>query len=178
MAVERATPAGSDWTLRPGRPSDTDAVADTDRDAGRLFAEIGMPHVAASAPPTPAELHHARRAGGLWVATGPDGAVVGFVLFGPLDGAVHVEQLSVRPAWGRRGIGRALLDQVAAETGGGARRALTLTTFAEVPFNAPYYARLGFTVLPPGALGPGLRALLADEQARFPERRVAMGRPV
>jgi hypothetical protein len=57
---------------------------------------------------------------------------------------------------------------------------VTLTTFADVPWNAPYYRRLGFADVPPGAQGPGLRRLRAHEAEvgldRWP--RVAMARPL
>lgn len=51
--------------------------------------------------------------------------------------------------------------------GGGARLPeLRLTTFAEVPWNGPYYARLGFEVLPAERLTEGLRAIRATEAAK------------
>jgi N-acetylglutamate synthase-like GNAT family acetyltransferase len=81
---------------------------------------------------------------------------------------------------GRRGIGRALLDHVAALARARGAPALTLTTFAEVPWNGPYYARLGFEVWPDTAQGPGLAAIVARERARWPDgpARVAMRRRV
>jgi hypothetical protein len=39
-----------------------------------------------------------------------------------------------------------------------------LTTFAHVPWNAPYYARLGFAVLTSDELGPELRATREGER--------------
>jgi len=65
----------------------------------------------------------------------------------------------VRGAYGRRGIGGALVDRVcswAAELG---FEAITLTTFRDVPFNGPYYERHGFTQLSAHECGPELRAL-------------------
>ena len=55
---------------------------------------------------------------------------------------------------------------------------LTLTTFTDVPWNRPYYERLGFTVL--DDLGPELAALVAHEHEAIPgdAERVAMVRPV
>lgn len=57
---------------------------------------------------------------------------------------------------------------------------LTLTTFADVLWNAPYYARLGFDVIPNRELSAGLRGLREHEAAigldAWP--RVAMRRPV
>jgi hypothetical protein len=46
------------------------------------------------------------------------------------------------------------------ETGG-----LTLTTFAAVPWNAPYYARCRFRVLEDSELSPGMRAIRDREIA-------------
>jgi hypothetical protein len=42
---------------------------------------------------------------------------------------------------------------------------LTLTTFADVPWNAPYYARLGFEITPPNKITPGLREIRQYEAA-------------
>jgi hypothetical protein len=42
--------------------------------------------------------------------------------------------------------------------------ALTLSTFKDVPFNAPYYARLGFAVVE--KLTPGMAAIRAEHEAR------------
>ncbi|WP_411757210.1 hypothetical protein [Streptomyces venezuelae] len=41
--------------------------------------------------------------------------------------------------------------------------ALTLTTFADVPWNAPYYARIGFRPLADAELTPALRTIRAHE---------------
>ena len=58
--------------------------------------------------------------------------------------------------------------------------ALTLSTFRSVPWNAPYYARLGFVELPVGELTAGLRGVLAAETAfgLDPDSRVFMRRAV
>ncbi|BFV60853.1 hypothetical protein KCMC57_up59570 [Kitasatospora sp. CMC57] len=51
--------------------------------------------------------------------------------------------------------------------------ALTLTTFAEVPWNAPYYVRCGFEVIEGDEVGPGLRAIRAREAAHGLDRWAA-----
>jgi hypothetical protein len=47
-----------------------------------------------------------------------------------------------------------------------------------VPWNAPYYKRLGFVVVEPADQGPELTALVAHEEASIPgdAPRVAMRR--
>ena len=97
---------------------------------------------------------------------------VAYVVSRVVDGCAHIEQVSVAPSHARRGLGAALIDHLAAETGA---PALTLTTFRDVPWNAPYYQRLGFRVFEPG---PELAALVRREAARIPgdAPRVAMRR--
>jgi hypothetical protein len=57
---------------------------------------------------------------------------------------------------------------------------ITLTTERDIPWNAPYYARLGFEILPEAQWGADLRAIAADEIAHGlnPETRVAMIRRI
>ena len=58
-------------------------------------------------------------------------------------------------------------------------QAVTLTTFRDVPFNMPFYARLGFHVIVPEEFSPALRSVIEDETRRGldPRRRVAMRHP-
>ncbi|UZX03717.1 GNAT family N-acetyltransferase [Arthrobacter sp. CDRTa11] len=86
----------------------------------------------------------------------------GFARVDVVDGLAHLEQLSVHPAAGRRGLGRALVEAAADEARRRGFKAMTLCTFADVPFNAPFYARCGFVEFP--ASGPGLAALRAHEK--------------
>jgi hypothetical protein len=41
-----------------------------------------------------------------------------------------------------------------------------LTTFAEVPWNAPYYLRCGFEIVPESLLTPGLHEIRRAEAAQ------------
>ncbi len=83
-----------------------------------------------------------------------------------LDGSAHVEQVSVHSDYARRGLGAALLDHTATWAQRHGLAALTLTTFTDVPWNAPYYERLGFRHLCDTELTPGLRAVRAREAER------------
>ncbi|SDO21576.1 GNAT family N-acetyltransferase [Geodermatophilus sp. DSM 45219] len=105
--------------------------------------------------------------------------VAGFAVLERVDGDVHLEQLSVHPSAMRRGSGTALLTAaVDLARSAGARR-VTLLTYADVPWNAPFYARRGWAVT--DDLGPSLRELVASEvELRLARhgRRVVMARPV
>ncbi len=148
--------------------------------SGAPFREIGMADVA-DMPPLPLDvLADRQRAGRVWVAVDAGDRAVGFAVVDLVDGCAHVEQLSVDPAYARRGIGRRLLDDVAGWAAERALPALTLTTFRSVPWNGPYYARCGFQELTGGEVTPGLVELLAAEAALGldPAERIAMRRPI
>ncbi|MGW0658772.1 GNAT family N-acetyltransferase [Streptodolium elevatio] len=148
--------------------------------AGRCFLDVGMPEIAGDEPLPLGELDAYRVAGRAWVAVEEDARPGAYLIAKSVDGNLHVEQVSVHPDHARRGVGRALIDHAAEHAAGRGMPALTLTTFAEVPWNAPYYARLGFAVLGEADAGPELRAVRAEEAAHGLDRwpRVCMIRPV
>lgn len=62
-------------------------------------------------------------------------------------GGAHLQQLAVDPAHGRRGLGTALVQACCEQARLRGYDQLTLTTFRDIAFNAPWYARLGFVVV-------------------------------
>ena len=91
---------------------------------------------------------------------------VAFVMVRPVEARLYVEQIDVLPAVERRGIGAGLLAAVGARALAGGLQGLSLSTFREVPWNAPYYRRLGFVDLADEALTPGLQAIRREHIAR------------
>jgi GNAT superfamily N-acetyltransferase len=166
--------------IRPCLPSDAPALQVIERLAGERFREVGLAHVADNEPATADSLAHYATAGRGWVAVDDAGEPVGYVVVDEVDGNAHVEQVSVRPDHQGAGIGRALLDRVRAWAIRNGRSAITLTTFAEVPWNGPLYQHLGFKVLTESEIGPQLRALCAEEAAHGldPAMRVCMRRDI
>ncbi|MDI1464760.1 GNAT family N-acetyltransferase [Catellatospora sp. KI3] len=164
--------------IRPARPAELPALQDVERAAGECFREIGMPEIAGDEPLPLDVLAGYQRAGRAWVVTDPADSPVGYLLADVVDGNLHVEQVSVHPGHARRGLGRLLLDHLADRARAAGVPALTLTTFAEVPWNGPYYTRCGFAVLDDGDVTPGLRAVRDREAAHGLDRwpRVCMRR--
>ncbi|AWK71538.1 GNAT family N-acetyltransferase [Rhodococcus oxybenzonivorans] len=148
--------------------------------AGAPFRDIGMDAIAEDPPPSLDELREFLDAGRIWVAADADGDPVAYALVALVDGAAHIEQVSVHPSAARQGLGALLLDEISSWAADRGLPALTLTTFVDVPWNAPYYERLGFRPLQDCELTPGLSQIRADEArnglAAWP--RVTMTRPV
>jgi ribosomal protein S18 acetylase RimI-like enzyme len=165
-------------SIRPGNLHDLERLQEIEKAAGLAFREVGM-HAIAKDEPLPLEvLADYQRRGHCWVATDQQDEVVGYVVVDVVDGAAHVEQVSVHPGWARRRIGERLLDTVAAWARAQGLKAMTLTTFSEVPWNRPYYERLGFRVLEQDEFSAGLLHIQAEEAARGLDRwpRVTMRR--
>jgi GNAT superfamily N-acetyltransferase len=164
--------------IRPARAREAPVLAELERAAGEPFRRIGMAAIADDEPPAPATLAGQADRGAAWVWAGPDDVPLAYLLLDVVDGRTHVEQVSVHPSAARRGLGRALLDVAVARARARGDDRVTLTTFTEVPWNMPYYQRLGFVVLLEADQGPELRRLRAHEAAigldRWP--RVAMAR--
>ncbi|MEV1024753.1 GNAT family N-acetyltransferase [Streptomyces sp. NPDC050264] len=149
--------------LRSAEPAELPRLQDIEVAAGAAFRPLGMAAVADDAPPTIEELDRYRRAGHAWVAVEDDGTVVAYLVAEVIDGAFHIEQVTVHPDAARRGVGQTLIACAADCARDQGLAGLTLTTFADVPWNAPYYERLGFRRLSEAALTPGLRSLRAAE---------------
>ncbi|MCX4625782.1 GNAT family N-acetyltransferase [Streptomyces sp. NBC_01443] len=149
-----------------------------ERAAGECFRGIGMPEIADDEPLPLDELARYQRTGLAWVAVTEADAPLAYLIADRVDGNLHIEQVSVHPDGARRRIGRSLLEHLAARAAADSIPALTLTTFEDVPWNAPYYARCGFERLADGELSPGLKDIRDREAEHGLDRwpRICMRR--
>ena len=176
--LKHPAPTTSEFYIRPARELELATAIQIDEDACTLYAEIGLPIQFDDDHPFArkerARWSEALRKGRLLMACSNDGLPIGFVAFDIVDGRPFLEQVSVRRAWMHRGVGRALVERAirwSVRPG-----ELWLTTYDNVPWNKPWYERLGFVVANDNECGPELTAILAAERAALPagEPRVAM----
>lgn len=166
--------------IRAPRRNELERLRAIERAAGVLFTGIGMDDIAGHEPASISVMESYRVDGRAFVsvddANGAD-EPVGYALVDIVGDAAHLEQISVDPAVGRQGHGRALVEHVCDWARAHGFGAVTLTTFRDVPWNAPYYARLGFEVIDPG---PELQRLVQEEVAYGldPALRVCMRRAI
>ena len=148
--------------IRAARQDELEWLREIERASGALFADVGMHDVAAAEPMALATLADFLSSGRLWVAVDGDLAV-GWAAAAVVDDAAHLDQLSVLPSHGRRGLGTALVEQVCRWAASEGYAAVTLSTFRDLGWNAPFYERLGFRALGEDELTPGLVAVRAHE---------------
>lgn len=135
------------YRIERGTPGLSSELRAVERAAGARFRDVGMDDIADS-DPTPATILEERAAAGrLYVALGGNGRVAGFLIWSPKDGCAYIEEVSVHPAHAGHRLATRLIDALAGDAQG-RFQALTLATFRDVAWNAPYYARLGFEELP------------------------------
>lgn len=167
------------YRLRLAREDDLEHLPAIEAAASTLFDDLWGS--GAAKPDTPYALEPLRgalRAGRLWVAADAEDRPVGFAFATVVDQQAHLQEVDVHPQHGRRGLGRALVGTVLAWAKVSGFDRVTLTTEREIPWNAPFYERMAFEVLPESDLGPELRALYDREveRAHAYNRRVAMVR--
>lgn len=161
--------------IRQARPGEEPEMQQIERLSGQQFRTVGLDSIADDEPPSVEELASYAREGRCWVAHDGDD-LVGYAIAYEVDGNAHLEQVSVVPEHQGRGVGRMLVDVVKSWARAQSHSAVTLTTFADVPWNRSLYEHLGFRVLADEELGPGLRAVRSEEAAHGldPELRVCM----
>jgi len=163
--------------LRKAHVEDVAAMPWLEQSAGELFRTL--PDLAWLADGDNLEEARYRElvAGGwCWVAEDDEGRVCAFLAAEPVEEELHIWELAVALDRQRLGIGRALIQAAVAAATRHGFRAMTLTTFADVAWNAPFYERVGFRRLASSELGPRLHTVLRREvEAGLPgDRRCAM----
>ena len=166
----------SGFSIRLARAEDADAFPAIERAAGTLFETIeGLAGVAGMHAIPADEQRRLIRKGHSLVAEA-DERIVGFLSTEPFRRELHIREFSVHPDHQGKGIGAVLLRAAAIDARNSGFAALTLTTFSDVPWNAPFYARLGFVEVTALDAHPRLAGELAVEADHgLPaERRCAM----
>lgn len=166
-----------DPMIRLGRNEDVRKLPEIERSAASSFRSMGDLAWIADSEPLPAEVYLRMITGGtVWVAESTEGSLEGFLAAERADPDLHIWEASVRFQHQSRGIGRRLIEAARAYAKAVGLSGITLTTFRDVPWNGPFYARLGFEMLAATSLGPRLGSIIARETKLGlpPERRCAM----
>ncbi len=108
-------------------------------------------------------LLRAQRDARLWVALTADRTPVGFAMADIVDGGAHLDEMDVHPDFARRGIGTLLVHTFIDWARSGDFPVVTLVTFRHLPWNAPFYEKLGFVSMDRAELGEELALMLAAE---------------
>ena len=160
-------------TIRLARPDEAALICEIEDDAAERYRGSAHEYVVDHGP-SPPEAYAELAEQGLVFLAELDGAPAGMAAGEAFPKALHLHELAVRHALQGQGVGRALVKAVAKEARRRGLPAVTLTTFATIPWNGPWYARLGFEELTQATLSEWLRQKLEDEYGRGLTDRCAM----
>ncbi len=169
--------ARSRYRIQPAEPDAVDRLPGIEVAAAAIFPDEDIaPKLREDGLPLEV-FRRAAREGRLWTAvTASAGQPVGFAMATIVGGSAHLFEIDVHPDHGRRGLGAALVGAVMEWARGQGFSSVTLTTFRHLPWNAPYYRRLGFAEIPEAELTRELAEQLDREEEGGLDRskRVAM----
>lgn len=158
MASLTSEPA-SNYAIRPARGNEVAELQQIDLASATLFIGHELIDFGPSGVPTePIPEPRLRKGFGdglIWVAVDDlEDLVVGFILCSDRGDDLYIDQLSVLPNHGRQGLGGRLVRRGLQEAVARSHKRVSLSTFRKVPWNGPFYKRLGFREVPDWRLQP------------------------
>jgi len=162
--IERPVMKAS-YQIRRAGLEELPLIPEIEQAASTLFLDTAYSFLIGYEPISMDLLRERQRGGLVWVACDEAQEPVGFAVAAVIDGVAHLDELDVHPSHGRRGLGRLLALAVCEWAQAAGYEAVTLSTFRDIPWNRPFYERLGFRALGEDELGPGLRHVRAREAA-------------
>lgn len=155
----------SDMGIRKAILEDIDLLPALEKAAGEIFRTIGMDEIANSDLPTADDYAAYLTHGAIYVTTSDEDetTLTGFILLAPFENAGHIYEVSVHPKFQRQGIGGRLLAQANDWAQASGFNRITLTTFTNVPWNAPYYETKGFKLIEESTYSPAQKILAENE---------------
>ena len=139
------------------------AIGPIELAAAAMFSETDLPPGIRYRVTEAELLRGAQKDRRIWVALAGSGVPVGFALATLVDDEAHLDEIDVLPNYGQQGIGTELVNAVANWARRMGHSSLTLITFKHLPWNAPFYEKLGFVRLRTADLAYGLTKLIEEE---------------
>lgn len=181
------TETAPQYRVRPARGNEIGELQNIDLASATLFRGTGLIDFGPLGEPTqPIPEDRLRKGFGdglIWVAVDSMEEIVGFALCSDRSEDLYLDQLSVLPRHGRQGLGTRLLRRCLQEAEARAFHRVSLSTFRKVPWNGPFYRKLGFREIPSWRLKDWqaeireLQKLTMDVRLRcFMQRTIKRGR--
>ncbi len=153
-----------EYEIKLASLADIPTMIAVERRAVQVFRGIGYDFCADGPLRDPDEHERVIRTGRTFVAA-RELAVIGFAMFEPIDGDIHLVEIDVDTGHQRQGLAQRLIAVGAEWALAKGFDAMTLTTYRDVSWNAPFYRRLGFIEFEPGPERKGLLETIAKEAA-------------
>lgn len=146
------------------REEDIPKLAGVERSAAKIFRHVGKHFLLDGPTVAPSLLRSMAASKHLWVAIEEAGEPVGFIGGYELRGSFYVAEISIAEAAQGKGIGKTLMRCMVEDVKIEGFLEVTLVTYRDLPWNGPWYRRLGFEEVEVGLMGKEYERLLEAEK--------------
>jgi GNAT superfamily N-acetyltransferase len=153
----------SDYQIRSAQLDDLVKLTEIERAAANLFCDTPYAFLVDAEPLSIDFITQQFRSGRVWVAVDNDNICMGFAIANNVDGNAYLQEIDVHPNYGRRGIGRALIERVCLWAKSQNYDKIFLSTFLDIEWNAPFYLKSGFQILADDKLTIGCQQIRQKE---------------
>ena len=162
--MPRSVSISEEYAVVPAEPEDVLAIIDVHLASNRLFAGTGLLPESELANHMPSDAIRQAMEQKLVFRIGDDRRrVVGFAATRVIGQALYLDQVSVLPEAGRRGLGRRLVLEVIEASRERGLKSVLLSTFRDLAWNGPFYRQLGFREVPRKRITPWMQELEAAQ---------------
>jgi ribosomal protein S18 acetylase RimI-like enzyme len=153
----------SGYEIRAARIEELTLLAHIEQSAAIRFLDTPYAFLV-DANPLPLEFVQQRfQAGQVWVVVDRQDTVIGYAVTREVDDTLYLQEIDIEPTHGQRGLGSALVDRIRSWAKLAAYGVMSLSTFRDIPWNAPFYSKLGFRILDESELTAGFQQIRRQE---------------
>ena len=152
-------------TIRLARSEELSRLREIEDEAAQLFSGLNLLDESRDESFAERILANLIARGQVWVCCIGDSGPIGMIIVSVWEHAVYIEEMDVVPAYGRQGLGTRLLSHVCAWAASEGHDRILLSTFADIPWNGPFYRKNGFSFVSESAWSERMQ-LIRDEETR------------
>jgi GNAT superfamily N-acetyltransferase len=152
-----------EYAIRSARIEELTQLAPIEQAAAIRFRDTPYAFLADGEPLLIEFIQQRFQAGQVWVAVDRDDIVIGFAITHEVDWTLYLQKIDIAPEHGQRGIGKALVETVQTWGARSGYAVMSLSTFRNLPWNAPFYTKLGFRILDASELTEGFQTIRQHE---------------
>jgi len=149
--------------IREADPEDYQFLPEIEADAAQVFRAVGLAGIA-DMQPNPPEYYKTLLEPKIILLAEYKSVPAGFGVAYPVDGQAYLREVSVKQAFSGRGIGRQLVEALIQKAIAQGYDKMILRTFRDIPFNTPFYQKLGFEIFEPDTNWPELTKIIGHEK--------------
>lgn len=152
------------YTIRSARVEELTLLAHIEQSAAVRFLDTPYAFLVDAKPMSLDFVQQRFQVGQVWVAVDQQDTVIGFAVTREVDDTLYLQEIDIEPKHGQKGLGYALVDTVRSWAKLSNYDVMSLSTFRDLAWNAPFYSKLGFRILDESELTAGFQQIRRQER--------------